>query len=148
MVAAAAATLQVPNGTTSKFVAHLQFIQHRAWSHAGLGSCMAVCTKLANLPYYFQMEFCLTFLNICVTDQQTPKIVNVIYNIAFSHMEISKGFPSTPGIVTWHKISQHMCPNCTPCNGSTVTLRLVPSLSSILQPGFHIMPEWFRLSYQ
>ena len=42
-----------------------------------------------------------------------------------------------PGIVTWHKTSEHMCPNCTPHNGSTVTLKLVPSLSSILQPSFH-----------
>ena len=54
MVAAAAAILQVPNGTTSEFVAHLQFVQHRAWSHAGFSSCMAVHTKLTNLPYYFQ----------------------------------------------------------------------------------------------
>ena len=52
-------------------------------------------------------------------------------------MVISKGFPSIPGIVTWHKISEHICPNCTPHSGSTVTLRLVPSLSSILQCGFH-----------
>ena len=66
-----------------------------------------------------------------------PEIVSVIRDTAFSHMAISKGFPSTPGIVTWHKISEHMCPNCAPSNGSTVTLGLVPSPSSILQPGFH-----------
>ena len=54
MVAAAAAVmLQVPNGTTSEYVTHLQFVQHRAWSHAGLGSCMAVHTKLTNLLCYF-----------------------------------------------------------------------------------------------
>ena len=82
-------------------------------------------------------NFSLTFLNICTTDQQTPKIVNVILDIAFSHMAISKGFPSTPGIVTWYKISKHIYPNCTPRNSSTVTIRLVPSSSSILQPSFH-----------
>ena len=54
VAAAAAAILYVPNGTTSEFVAHLQFVQHRAWSHAGFSSCMAVHTKLTNLPYYFQ----------------------------------------------------------------------------------------------
>ena len=52
-------------------------------------------------------------------------------------MAISKGFPSTPGIVAWHKISEHMCPNCAPHNGSALTLRLVPSLSSVLQSGFY-----------
>ena len=104
MVAAAAVKLQVPNGTTSEYITHLKFIQHRAWSHAGLGSCVAVHMKLTNLPYYFQMEFCLTFLNICATDQETPKIVNVIRDITFSHTAISKGFPIMPGIVTWHKI--------------------------------------------
>ena len=62
-----------------------------------------------------------------------PKIVNVIRDIAFSHMAISKGFPSMPGIVTGHKISDNMCSNCTPHNGSTVALRLVPSLGNILQ---------------
>ena len=66
-----------------------------------------------------------------------PKIINIFSDIAFSHMAISKGFLGIPGIVTWHKISEHMCPNYTPCNSSTVNLRLVPSLSSILQPGFH-----------
>ena len=66
-----------------------------------------------------------------------PKIVNVIRDTTFSHTSVSKGFLSTPDIVTWQKISEHMCPNCAPHNGSTVTLRLVPSLSSILQPGFH-----------
>ena len=30
-----------------------------------------------------------------------------------------------------------MCPICTPHNGNTVTLRLVPSPSIILQPSFH-----------
>ena len=83
IIAAAAAILQVPNSTTSEFVAHLQFVQHRAWSHTGLCSCIAVCTKLTNLLYIFKQEFCLTFLNICATDQQTPKIINVIHNIAF-----------------------------------------------------------------
>ena len=82
-------------------------------------------------------NFCLTFLNICATDQQMPEIINVIRDIALSHMAISKGFPSTPGIATWHKISEHMCLNCAPSNGSTVSLGLVPSLSSILQPGYH-----------
>ena len=85
----------------------------------------------------FKWEFCLTFLNICSTDQQMPKLINVIRDIAFSHTAISKGFPSTPGIVTWHKISKHICLNCTPHNGSIITLRLVPSSSSILQSGFH-----------
>ena len=60
--AAAAATFQVPNGTTSEFVAHLQFVQHRAWSHTGLGSCMAVRTRLTNLPYCFQIGILTHFL--------------------------------------------------------------------------------------
>ena len=59
---AAAVTLQVPNSTTSEFVTHLQFVQHRAWSHTGLGSCMAVRTKLTNLLYYFQTRILPHFL--------------------------------------------------------------------------------------
>ena len=66
-----------------------------------------------------------------------PKVINLNRNIVFSHTEVSKGFPSMPSIVTWHKISHHMCPNCTLGNSITVTLRLVPSLSSILQPAFY-----------
>ena len=52
-------------------------------------------------------------------------------------MAVSKSFLSMPGIVTWHKISGHICPNCAPSNGSTITLGLVPGPSSILQSGFH-----------
>ena len=77
-------------------------------------------------------------MHICATDQQTPEIVNVIRDTAFSHTAVNKVFLSMPGIVIWHKVSEHMCPNCAPRNGSiTVTLGLVPSPSSILQPGFH-----------
>ena len=53
MVAAAAVTLQVPNGTTSGYGTHLQSVQCRAWSHAGLGRFMAVRIKLTILPCYF-----------------------------------------------------------------------------------------------
>ena len=52
-------------------------------------------------------------------------------------MTVFEGFLSTPGIVTWHKISEYICPNCDPSYGSTITLGLVPSLSSILHPGFY-----------
>ena len=88
----------------------------------------------------------------CTSVQQTNKClksVNIIRDTAFSHMAVSKGFLSTPGIVTWHKISEHMCPNCAPSNSSTVTLGLVPSPSSIFATWFsQITPEWFCLSHQ
>ena len=62
MVAAATAMLQVPNGTTSEFVTHLLFVQHRAWSHASLGCFMAVHTKLTNPLCYFQTGILPHFL--------------------------------------------------------------------------------------
>ena len=98
---------------------------------------MAECTKLTNLPYYFQIGILTHFLEHPCNRPTNAQNHQCNPYITFSHMAVSKGFVSTPGIVTWHKISEHMCPICTLHNGSSVTLRLVPSPSSILQPSFH-----------